>query len=719
MASRAGALLSLALVLPTLLPSGVAPAAALPAQAVDCDLALVLSGGGARGVAHLGVLRTLEDSGIRPDCIAGSSMGAVIGSLYASGYELEQIEMLLRRLDWQSIYAEPQDRMLYPILHRRETQRAALRIGVRTDGLEFPRSLLSDYRVNRVLMEYLTRPGFAAGGEFDRLPIPFRTLGTDLRTGDRVVLRGGDLARAVRASMSVPLAYTPVEWNGHLLVDGGLVDNVPVSLAREMGADYVIAVDVSTPIEPELTADLLGVTLRIVDLLYDARNTAYYREPDLEVRPRLEKHNFADYSRLDWLAERGSEAMRERLPDIPGHYRQPGRRPRARPDPALEGRIIGEVEVHGAEYLSTGFVLDELELEPGEPFQFERALEGLDRIFSSGLVKSAWLGPRPGEGDRVDVRIDVVEEYRRTVDLGLAYQNDDQVQGLLRLETRNELGLDERISLSGFASARDLILQLGIRGEHLVGTHAGYQIDLVSHRDKPKFFRDGEFVNRAAFDRSHLAVSTHLPFGRSQLLEVGFRLGTVEIEPRLGLDFEIGDVDQRIVVGRFVWDDLNSLMLPKSGRMIGLEMEHDLKSLGGDVGYWRASGEGQLAVPLAERWTLETHLLYGYSTGLPVYEEFRVGGPELIPGVDRQELWGAHAAAAGLGLSFDPFPILRLTARAGAGNAWDDFAQIRADDLILGGGLGLTVATPVGPFRLGWGAAEGGRSHIYFSVGFQ
>ena len=284
-----------------------APESATPVEALDCRLGLVLSGGGARGFAHIGVLRELERHRVRIDCIAGTSVGAVIGALYASGHSSQAIETILRSMSFDSVYSDPHDRQLYPLAHRLRQRRVLLTLGLEASRVRFPKAILSDYLINRKLIQSLTAANFEAGREFSRLPIPFRAVSTDLRTGDRIILERGDLGRSVRGSMSVPLAYSPVELGETLLVDGGIVDNIPVDVARLMGAEFIIAVDVTTPVERGVSADVLGVSKQIIDLLYAVKNRSFEAEPDLLIKPDLERHGFSDYSDLDALIRLGAD----------------------------------------------------------------------------------------------------------------------------------------------------------------------------------------------------------------------------------------------------------------------------------------------------------------------------------------------------------------------------------------------------------------------------
>jgi NTE family protein len=697
------------------------PAAAQETSAAPpCELGLALSGGGARGAAHIGVLEVLEANGIRPDCVSGASMGAIVGALYAAGFPLSEIDALISGLTWRNIYAEPMNRGAVPIIHRIEQERTALRLGFGGDGLQFPRGILHDGRLNQALISRLAPAGFLAGRDFDRLPIPFRTVGTDLRNGQRLVLDSGDLARAVRASMSVPLAYAPVTWGDAVLVDGGLVDNLPVDLALEMGARYVIAVDVQTPIDPDVRADIVGVTQRLVDLLYDTKNRENAAAADLTIRPDLNNHSFSDYSTLELVIESGRVAATAALDQIPARYR--ATRPRRAPSlghAAFGNRALGHVKVVGNEYLSDRFLVRESGLKTGHPFAFEDLLHALDHLYSTSLVQGAWVDVKTHADDSIEVELRVVEQYRNTADIGLAYQSDDQAQAFLRLETRDPFGGGERLQVNAFASARDFRIGTTLRGEQLFGAHVGYQVDLEYHEERPKFYANKAFVNRADFDRRHIRLSGDWQLGRDHLGQAGFLIGRVSSDARLGLGYAASVEQKRTLFARYVWDTLESLTLPRRGIRVEAVGERNEESLGATTSYWRVDTSLRVARAVGPV-TLQARARYGFSAGdLPISEWFMIGGPALIPGAAREEFWGKQAAAGSISVGFDPLSVARIYARAGLGGVWDEPSDIGWNAAISGFGLGATIATPLGPVQLDYGWAEQGRNRFTIALGWQ
>jgi len=223
--------------------------------------ALVLSGGGARGAAHIGVLKVLEELRVPIDMIVGTSMGSIVGGFYSAGYSPDELETLVRDLDWDAALADRPARELISFRRKQDDRdyMFGVEVGFNKGKFTIPEGLIAGQDLDFILKTNLLRAGYVPS--FDRLPIPFRAVATDIETGELVELSNGDLAQAIRASMSVPGVFTPANINGRKLVDGGLVSNLPVQAARAMGADRIIAVDIGSGlIDEDKLGSVIGVT---------------------------------------------------------------------------------------------------------------------------------------------------------------------------------------------------------------------------------------------------------------------------------------------------------------------------------------------------------------------------------------------------------------------------------------------------------------------------
>jgi NTE family protein len=280
-------------------------------------LGLALSGGGERGLAHIGVLQALEEAGLPVHSIAGTSMGAVVGGLYASGYTPQEIDSLLGRHSWSELYADSPDRRAMYTGRREVSERHLVQL--RFDGVRPVLSvgLSAGQRVSEALADLLRRAPVQSFGDFDRLRQRFRAVATDLHSGEAVYLGTGDLAEAMRASLSVPILFQPVEMEGRLLVDGGVSDNIPVGAARSLGAELVLAVDVTSPLrsavamlEPWEVADQVAGVMQI------DRNRASLEQADLAIRPELGEWQLGQTVDREAMIAAGAEACRAVLPRL-------------------------------------------------------------------------------------------------------------------------------------------------------------------------------------------------------------------------------------------------------------------------------------------------------------------------------------------------------------------------------------------------------------------
>ncbi|MFZ6657548.1 patatin-like phospholipase family protein [Undibacterium sp. TJN19] len=271
------------------------------AQVKNPRICLALSGGGARGFAHVGVLKVLEELHIPIDCIAGTSMGAVVGGLYAAGFSATEIEKRLDALKLNDIALDRVERRLLPQSVREEDEQYPLgaTLGLSANGVRLPTGVVQATQFMELLQNWTAH--LQPDIDFDRLPIPFRTVATDLETGKMVVFSKGPLHKAIRASMAAPGVFAPVEIDGRLLSDGGLVRNLPVDIARQMGADIVIAVNIGTPLMPrDQLQTLFNISQQMVNILTEQNveaQKALLGPDDILIEPQLGNISFMDFAR--------------------------------------------------------------------------------------------------------------------------------------------------------------------------------------------------------------------------------------------------------------------------------------------------------------------------------------------------------------------------------------------------------------------------------------
>ena len=677
---------------------------------------LVLSGGGARGLAHIGVLEVLEREGLRVDCVAGTSMGAPIGALWASGHPAAAIARIVRSLDWQQVFSGKRVRSLVPLALRIDDVPPSLRVGMEGLKPRLPASQSSDYRLNRLLFRSLAAAGLAAGEDFDRLPRPFRAVATDLATGERVVLARGSLARAVRASMSTPVTLPVTFLDGRQLVDGGLSDNVPVDVARDMGADVVIVSDTTAPpMEPDEYRDAYGIGLQVLDVLSRAHQASGAPAADVIVSAPLGRHHWDDYTDPDALIAAGREGAEAALPRLRSVLPPAG--PVASP-PTPVAASVRSVAVRGAHHVSERTVRAAFGLAEGQAFDPQRALRGLDRVWALGLFETVWIDAEPEPGG-VRMVVDVRETPPLFVELGGDSNEADHIASFVRLRVRDAFGHAERADLELEGGIREYGVRAGLTagglgfGRWPMGLFARG----LAATEEPRVFRDGDDIGRARFTRAIVDGGLHLGVGSDVLGQAGLAAGRVESKRRPGLDLPAGTDAYRVLHGLVGWDRLDDRDLPVSGVAMAVAGERSLTGLGAARDYWRARATARAAIGLGRSFVVEGTALLGLSgRDVPVYDLFRIGGPDFIPGRPREEFWARQVLGLSLAPSYD-VRGLRIAIHGGLGNAWVDRARISLSDLRRGAGLRVTHRSVLGLVSLDAGVDEHGHAAFYFSIG--
>lgn len=373
-------------------------------------IGLVLSGGGARGFAHIGTLQLLDSLQIPIDFIAGTSMGGIAGALYSVGYSGKDIEALVTRTDWEEIFSDLPPRTRLPFFQKKDNGRYQLEfdlVGVKPVP---PTGLIRGQKITLLFSELTFSYQYVS--DFDQLPIPFRCIAVDLITGNEVVLKKGSLARAMRATMSIPTVFSPVEWGDSLLIDGGIFNNLPVDIARKMGADFIIAVNVGTPLKgrKELHS-LISVLEQSINLFGNKREQENIRLANIIITPPLEGLSAADFQpeKVQRIIERGKIAARKALPKfikIKNRYflNYAEKENISVPDSMKPETFIYGVSITGNTTLPFKFVQQMLGIHPNDPFHPDTLKAHLQRMRESGYF------------ERVDCEIrPVTEEYVRLI----------------------------------------------------------------------------------------------------------------------------------------------------------------------------------------------------------------------------------------------------------------------------------------------------------------
>jgi NTE family protein len=709
--------------------------------AVPRCIGLVLGGGGARGAAHIGVLKVLERERVPVCRIAGTSMGAIVGGLYASGYSADEIEAILSAIDWKDVLSDDPPRTDFPMRRKNDTLRYLLdfKLGLRDGAIQFPRGVIQGQKLI-TLLRRLTLHTWRTEN-FDRLPIPFRAVATDIATGEAVVFDRGDLALAIRASMSVPAAFAPMRVDGRMLVDGGIVNNVPVDVVKAMGADRIIAVDVGAPLldDDQLTSPFT-ITMQMLDVLMKQRTAqvmAAMDPLDVKIVPDLGAVGSASFDRaVDAIGPGEVAAMRvlPRLRELAIDEAAWAALVAGRERAEFDAPLVDFLEVVTRRSRTAGYVKRELEGFEGQPLDALALEKRVNSVYGQGnYERISWrLDERDG---RTGVVVTPVDKGWGPNFLTFGLQISDDFEG------RNAYQLGVEYTMTGLNRWGG---EWRTRAE--LGQITGLRTEFFQpYGDRGQFF-GFPFLEYRALDQDVRAGGTVLADYRVRRGALGFDLGW---EPTLAMRLTAGVYRSRGKASRrignpgpldqfdepsggvrlgFTRDTLDDADFPSDGGRADVLLSAARDALGADSG---ANGE---VFDLS--WDHATafgpnRLLFGtrlHTTwGSPSQFDglATLGGFTNLSGLAERQLLGEHAALfrtvyyRRLG---DAGELFSVPAYVGAsletGNVFatrDDLFDL--EGLILGGSVFIGVDSPFGPVFLGYGASDDGDASVYLNFG--
>lgn len=701
---------------------------------------LALSGGGARGAAHVGVLKALEELNVQVDYIAGTSMGSIVGGLYATGMSPEEIEKTLLTADWETLFTDKPPRKDLPFRRKEDDRRyLELEAGFDRRGIHTGLGLIAGQHLNAFLETLTLKAGRTE--DFDQLPIPFRCVATDIVTGERVVFSKGHLATAIRASMSIPTVFTPVEAGDHLLVDGGLTDNLPVDVVKAMGADVVIAVDISTPpMTREQLKNFLSVSSQMINILMQKNVEESAKRADILLRPDLKGFSNMNFEDAGTLIPVGYDAAMGRREDIgrlaaaPAEFRAHLARVRSHLPPLPPK--LDFVRFEGTDAKSQALVRGKMSTKPGQPFDAAKVGKDLDRVFAAGEFQSVSYRLAE-EGDQTGLVISArpntlgPNRVRFGLQLSTDFRNESNwaVLAGFRMTRFNALGGEWKTDLEVGLNRRlysEFYQPLNMKARWFVAPYVDYFN-----------IREDVYVNDVAGEgatyrviQGSVGVDLGLSFSQYGELRVGPQWGHVRYNNILGPDFfqEYAQVDRARVSGirtRLTLDHLNSADFPTQGYLLLLDNYNSIKDLGGEDDFRRA----KLKFRSYGTWgrnTLLAGLVGGTAFGsdMPPYAFFQAGGFDSFAGYEVGQLIGRYYGVARLGYSrlMGELPTMLgkgyyLYFFADVGNVWLDTADIDWGDLRYSGTLAFGTETRVGPIYIGLSRTSDGDTMVTFYLG--
>lgn len=698
-------------------------------------IGLVLSGGGARGFAHIGVLKVLEENNIPIDYIVGTSMGSIVGGLYAIGLSPEEIERGVDGISWNKVFNDFAYRE-YRVFRRKKDDFDFFnihRVGLNSKGFRLSPGLIEGQQIELAL-DRLAFPGFHIS-DYDNLRIPFRAVATNIENGDPFIIKNGNIARAMRASMSIPGALPPITIDNTLLVDGGIANNVPINIIRDMGADIVIAVDVSAPLAEkkdikstvDVTAQLTTIlTRRIADIQLKTLKTN-----DILIIPGELEISSSDFDKYPELIKAGEIAATEQLDAIRKlsmSYDAYSDFVASLPVVANRDPIIYFIEIKNETGLNDDIMKVRIRQKIGELLDIHQLEEDLSYIYgldhSSSVVYS--LEQRDGKTGLI-VYVRDREWAHSYVQFGLSIKSESNMGSFTNFdvaytknnlnsmagEFRATLGLGSEPELSA-EIYQPLNVALDIFVSAKTGLHTTIFPNVVNN--------DIDSIQR--FHRKYIDLSAGKTFKQTTELSLGLFRADGRTTTISGVDqnFGLNEFEEAYIYTRVFHDSLDNLSFPNSGIFGGAAYRSSQKDLGADKDYEQVqlqlSGAGTYKrYTVFSRAILETTI----DENAPYNALFRRGGWLELSGTLERERFGQHfgiiEAAFYRRLGNITFLPIYTGFSLEAGNVWNRYTDINSDNTTAAGSIFIGADTFLGPLYLAIGANDDGEAALYFNLG--
>jgi len=697
-------------------------------------IGLVLGGGGARGGAHIGVLQVLMEMNVPIDYVVGTSMGSVIGSLYAVGKSPDEIQAIVTGVDWDDLFSDRPERTQRNYRRKQDDNADFLPIEW---GWKHGIVLASGAIAGQKLSFAFRAPALYLLGHdgFDNLSTPFRAVTTDLQTGHMFVPDRGNLLKAVRASMSIPGVFPPVNWDGRQLVDGYLARNLPVDVAIDLGADIIIAVDVGalpSDTDPEKFHTIGGVNEQKGYIGARQNVDPMLALADIVIQPDLTGISTRDFKRIDETITPGRQAalvvsaqLRE-LSLSPAQYVAHLRRHKPVSLPPL---VIDRIELNNKSRADNRAILTQIHQPLGQELDLDLLKDDLVSIYDFGVFELVDFSIRTEATEHVLI-IDAIPKYYapNVLNFGLSYAGGDGGRSdfVFRMRwTRNEL--------NAYGGELRTDIQMG----QLTGLQSEFYQPLEMHRIlftaltgrityglNPWYF---ELHNWGEYrvKKTEAVSEVGLRLGHYGEVRGGLLYGTLRSTDRTGLSLAEFDGPRGGYTASLNFDMLDLPVLPRNGWKAGITYFKGEPGLGSDLNYERLSGAAGAASTFGNN-TFHLSLKGGtdFHTNAPQFDLFTLGGLSRMSGYAedqlRGEVFGLGKLAWYRKISHATSPYATswfIGAQFEAGNAWYWFENPRAEDLRFSGLLSLVGTTFAGPLSISYGRTNDGHDAIYLNLG--
>lgn len=690
---------------------------------------LVLSGGGAKGVAHIGVLKALEEANVRIDYITGTSMGALIGGLYSIGYSSDQLIKFTTENNFIDLFTESPNRRHISNYEKGFDERTIVTVPISERGIDLPAGIITGQNI----YSYLSRLAWSAHStnDFNNFPIPFAAIATDIETGEAVVFRSGYLPDAIRASISIPSAMTPHRIGDKLYIDGGLARNLPVQDAIDMGANYIIAVDVSTPlVSQDSLRSLTEIMNQAVMFRINERTDIEREKADLVIKMnQLDQYTMVDFDLMDEFLEIGINVGNEfidRFKEIASKQTTQRQYTLGVEDPTP--LPIQNLIIQGNTLFDDEFITRQLEFIPGTrltPYQIENRIS---KLYSSRYINQVTYQVVPDSSYFYNLIINVQESKTNDFRIGLRYESQTQASILFESTFQDLLhpGSINRIEarLGNLLSFKSEYIYYGALGSSLAA------LTSFSYQQEPVEWYNNN-IRVASFSNTmfRIDVSAGNYFNSQNLFTLGLRKDfNAHRNPINSAGIEPTEEDYHALFFRYNLDRLNRKSFPTSGSRAHLFGVHSNPVFYSPILFSSITGYLEGIYAISNSLSLKSTLMVGYSYGndLPfTYWNTPNRNQEFIgyvrfSGSDRYQISSRNLQMASIGVQAEPFYHQFIGVDFYAGRfleSWNtDLLNLEPD---YGTAITIGALTAMGPIKVILSSGTNNSFKAEIQVGYQ
>jgi len=719
-----------------------------PSMAAErLKIGVVLSGGGAKGAAHVGVLKILEENNIPVDYIAGTSIGAYVAGMYSLGYSASEVEAIMMGVDWDSGYSDtiPRNILSYRDKQLRDRYNIPLNIGYNEGQVRAPSGLLRGQTMSQLLRQ--STDLVQQFGNFDDLAIPYRAVATDLETSLPVVISHGSMVKAMQASATVPGALQPAQIEGKLLVDGGIANNMPVDVVKAMGADIIIAVDIGSPL---VKKDKLDSTIAVLDQLSNFLTNAstekqklLLTDKDVLIRPAIDALSTTDFTIMPLALTLGKEAANGQLDKLSSMSVSPEEYAAYVEAKKAKGKLlmadvrhsVNEIVFDNQSKVSLNLLTETLNIKPGQAVSKDELNEALKRIYSLNKFERVDAEFVEGEDGRVLTVTTKAKSWGPNYfQLGFNWEDDFNSESAISFdmaytmtdltfnggEWRNEIKLGmEKLFATEFYQPLDRDQQFFSRARYQYDTR---NWDLYDNNNR-----------LLTFDKKTHTIELGIGYNYTSqgMIELGLvaEKGAIINDAWLLRDLDFSSYGAYF---RFGYDSLDSISFPTSGNRVTLNVyvrNEDFDDIIDD-------NQNQYSVQIEADWkgalSVGNHAFVGKASistndndGMNTLHLSELGGFLNLSGYHKDSLTGAHKVFGAFVYQYDlgrdalgmtDYPLY-LGWSLEAGNVWDERSEVTLTDLIYASSLYIGTDTSMGPAAIGFGITDLGDKSFYLFVG--